>query len=673
MLALVLLAGGCGDDAPSRMPLPDGGFVLLPDGALSDGPLADGAPADGSPPAADGSLIRPDGGDAALQLADAGLDGSLIGLPDGAVPAPPSAGFQLSSSVGAAPVFVQAISSARSFDGQPAQLSYDWGEGGGFVAAASHRYLRGGTFNVRQKVRDVFGQEATTSNTVTIEDFTPVRFSRSDRSPYVFVSPDGYEVENKSGPGGVRTDASIAPGSGVFYFETVRLSELRVGGFGVATVAHPLDEGGGSDPQSLGLAAWGPVEHADGTCVGEEKHDTSQREVGFVVDYRAASPTIHLIQRGSGGTPTVRTSCTMTVSAPLFGFYWSERARVGNEGRINTGADTVNAPFTFGEAAVRAALTAAGKADAASALVMGFGKTRAGRLDAAPTLVVPNALQVALNQPVTLEGSALDTEDGELSAQIAWVDLATQFHARVGAVGKTFTFTPNSIGKHPVEATVTDLDGVKTSKTVMVTVIGELPRPNPVQLAPDPLSGEGITLTPDALSVRFAGPGKDGIRANQGIYGQFWYFEVHRNNPIRNMGMGLIIQDGALNPYHFEDVPWSCSINTWRGVWKHLIFAAEYSGIETDTDYGFAVDYRGDHPTVYVIVRGALQATVVLEDVWVPIYPMVYGNIAESPLAPMDMTINFGATPFAIDARTVLTAAGVDASALRLGWGVHAP
>jgi hypothetical protein len=87
-------------------------------------------------------------------------------------------------------------------------------------------------------------------------------------------------------------------------------------------------------------------------------------------------------------------------------------------------------------------------------------------------------------------------------------------------------------------------------------------------------------------------------------------------------------------------------------------------------DYGFAVDYRAEHPIVYIIIRGALMGTLRLDQVWVPLYPMLYGNPPSSPIAGPDMTLNFGTKPFAHDPRAILSAAGIDASALELGWGL---
>lgn len=207
---------------------------------------------------------------------------------------------------------------------------------------------------------------------------------------------------------------------------------------------------------------------------------------------------------------------------------------------------------------------------------------------------------------------------------------------------------------------------------MLVTVTGTLPQANPVRLQLDATSGQGVSLSVDGLSATFAGPGKDGVKANQGVYGDFWYFEVHRINPIRNMGHGLMVQEGSLNPYDFNDVPWSVSLNVMQGLWRELMPFGEYVGQAGDTDYGWAVDYRGEHPQVYAIARGVLLTHYDLTEIWTPLYPIVYGNVAYPATPGPDMSVNFGTAPFAFDPKAILSAAGVDASALKLGWGVHA-
>jgi PKD repeat protein len=668
----------------------DGADEQEPDGTVPDSATVDAGEVEASPDAQGLDAVVMN--DADTTPLDATSDGAVDpALEDGAAPVDasgqfdasealdacagcaPTAAFQLSATTGGAPLAAMAISDARPGAAPIVETIYDWGEGDGPTNVAFHRYGKPGSYTVRQRVRDASGKSAEASAVVTVmpSSFVPATFSSTDRSPCIAVSPSGFEVELTNwGPCGVRSDVSIAPQSGVFYFEVERLTpQWRGGGIGVATREASLMEQVGASAQSMGVLAWGPVRSAGGVCTGSDV-SSSAHHLGFVVDYRAATPVIHVLQANEGAAPTLRASCTMAVSAPLHLFYSGDRSRVGHELQLNSGADTTNAPFLFSATDVRAALTAQGDPAAASALVMGFGATRAGPLDTPPSLTVPPDLSVPLGQSVTLEGQAVDAEDGPIHGHISWRDLAAQHHAPVTGKGKTFTFTPTTLGIHPVVAQVEDADGVASEKTVRVKVTGTLPQANPVVLTPDALTGPGITVSPDGLSVSFNGTGKDGIRANQGLYGRFWYFEVHRDSPIRNMGMGLVIANGALNPYDPPNVPWSCSLNVMRGFWVNLIEAGDWTKSPLDIDYGFAVDYRGDHPIVYIIIRGELQGRLVLDQVWEPLYPMVYGNPPDAPVPFPDMTLNFGTKPFAQDPRTILSAAGVDVSALELGWGL---
>jgi hypothetical protein len=60
-----------------------------------------------------------------------------------------------------------------------------------------------------------------------------------------------------------------------------------------------------------------------------------------------------------------------------------------------------------------------------------------------------------------------------------------------------------------------------------------------------------------------------------------------------------------------------------------------------------------------------------MKDVWVPIFPIVYGN-QQSGSGP-DVSVNFGAntgtSPFALNPAGVLAGASVSTSGLVVGWG----
>jgi hypothetical protein len=581
----------------------------------------------------------------------------------------PSAGFSLSASSGDAPLLVSATSEARAGSAPIVEVFYDWDDGAGFQPFSSNRFTDGGTFRVRQRVRDQNGVSSVATRTLTLGGFVPVRFDPADHSDNVFLSPDRLAVEQRGlFEGGARSNRSVAPGSGVFYFEGRRLIE-RTGfwGFGVATAVAPLDAAPGSNAQSMGLVTLGEVLGEGSACTGEAGFDLATRDYGFVVDYRDQQPTVHVVLPGAGESAVVRRSCVLSVSAPLHIVYYGARYVVGFQGSINAGSDTTNFPFRIPLQSVRGALSAAGHAAAAQALVPGFGQTRARPLDMAPQLTAPADQTVAAGMPLSLAATAADVEDGTLTDRIVWIDTATQHHAPLEGFGASFTFTPAAPGRHPLLLAVRDAAGVETQRTVMVTVTGALPQAAPVRLAPDARGGAGVVLADDGLGARFEGQGKFGVRANQGIYGQFWYFEAHREQGPSNHGVGLVIGDGALDPYHFEDVPWSCSINLTGSTWRNLISLESWAADSSD-DYGFAVDYRGQHPIVYILIENALHATLTLDDVWVPLYPMVYGNPNEPLAAGMDLSVNFGARPFRFDPRPVL---GARAAGLELRWGAN--
>ncbi|MDB4989162.1 MAG: hypothetical protein JWN04_4340 [Myxococcaceae bacterium] len=700
MVALSLLAWGCGDDSDgsstdgsidaSTPPSSDSGIHILPDAHYSDGGLVYVGP--------DGAIVMfgPDG----AVLPDGSATDS--GAPDAVVAVPCTGAFELVSPTGVAPLF----EAVRCNPTGAVATQYDWGEGSGFEATPTHRYTAPGTFTVTQKASD--GSTSTAS--VTVTSFTPVKFSATDHTVFneaanphtalVTVSSDGFEIAQGNGvhdiyPSAARSDGSIAAGSGVFYFEGRRLTDkpwyrglLGISTGPTAGSLPPIYDFNAFPDNNHGSAVYnmgdGKSYTADGSCATSTPLDVTQLDTGYVVDYRGASPILYLVQ-SSGGAAAVLSTCTTTLTGPMFIYFAGERAEVYNELRINTGADTTNRPFFYSDAAVRAAVNAVDPT-AATALVMGFGKTNAGRLDSPPTLTVPGDMSVALNQPVTLTGSASDVEDGDLSSKISWVDHSLQYAEQMPTVGASFSFTPTKYGVHPIIVKVRDLDGVLTTKTVKVTVSGKPPQADVVHLVagtePDAAL---IHLSSDGLQAGFNTNYKDGVRANQSILGDYWYFEVHRNNPTRNLGIGLVTEDGGILPYDFDPVPWSCSINILNTgeTYINLIYQkiGDGSGWETNgsapvhEDYGFAVDYRGENPLVHVIIGNKLYTTLKLSDVFVPIFPMLYGNGPESMAQmpqPYDFRINFGATAFNMDPVAALNAAMVDATGLKLGWGVSA-
>jgi hypothetical protein len=336
---------------------------------------------------------------------------------------------------------------------------------------------------------------------------------------------------------------------------------------------------------------------------------------------------------------------------------------------INPGNDTVNQPFTFDPVRI---LNGAGLSQPAAALVKGWGATHTAVWNAPPALSVlpPPVTSIALGQSVTLSATASDAEQGSLTANIVWEVLSTGYGPeRVRGTGASFVVMPNAIGQHPVQVSITDAGGKVARSQLTITVPGSVPQVSDVRLTLEPaLSGAGIQLSPDGLRAHWTMNDKYGVRANQGLYGAFWYFEGHRLVAEVNQAVGLVIGNVSLNPYHFNTAPPSCSVNTvGPGVYQNLIFVhtIELQHIEY---YGFAVDYRGNYPIVYVIVEGKVTDTLHLRDATVPVYPMLYGNPTGTGAA-WDMEINLGGTPFHNDPVAALKAANVDPQALKLCWG----
>ncbi|HEX6240187.1 MAG TPA: hypothetical protein VFZ61_04820 [Polyangiales bacterium] len=509
--------------------------------------------------------------------------------------------------------------------------------------------------------------------------FVTVRFSADDRHlTRVALSGDRLRVENRGHEvGNARSDGAIQPGSGTFYFEAERLIETLGGyGVGLATRAAPLGEALGHGGASVGLYSDGTFVTGGAPCPSLTPTEAfNQRRYGFVIDYRGTSPTLHVLI-GSG--QEARVACTMASSwrEPVFLFYSGSRYQVGAQIAINTGADTTNFPFAFSLAQVRAALTAAQQPVAATALVPGFGQTRALPASAAPVLSPPADVSVAAGEEVVLLGSASDAEDGNLSAQIRWEDLSALHPAPTLATGPSLRFRP-TLGRHPLRMSVTDSVGRTSSATVMVTATGSVLSATPpaVKLVADELSDPSVNLDAAGLSIDFRAFEEGGLRANQAIYGQYWYFEAERlfSGPA-SISVGVIVREGALKPLDFENIPWCASLHM-TGLTAYNMNGQATWAPEND-HYGFAVDYRGLHPILHIIVGGAPGVqpyrvnSITLNDVWKPLYPFVSGVWLDDDSASFDARINFGASPFFFDPVAVLGSGRADG--LQLGWGAHA-
>lgn len=188
----------------------------------------------------------------------------------------------------------------------------------------------------------------------------------------------------------------------------------------------------------------------------------------------------------------------------------------------------------------------------------------------------------------------------------------------------------------------------------------------------------GLYLSEDKLSASYHVNLKMGILANQGMYGQFWYWEARRETAPANYGFGFNNPHSFLMPYccvntSLEEVAPSNSINALGGIWRNLVFQTNLPFEAEDNEYyGFAVDYRGEYPIVYPIANDEVLAEQHLTDfLTTPIYPMIYGNRAGQGFGASN-TGNFGREPFENNARQALIDHGVDVTDFKEGWGIYA-
>jgi hypothetical protein len=571
----------------------------------------------------------------------------------------PTAAFTLTTLLADIGQELTATSTATA-DGAIETIEYDWGAG--FGSEAAHVFSAAGDFVVTQRVTDEFGLTDTTSLTVNVSG--AVRLSATDKTSNVFLSDNGLElgIINTQEQAGVRSNVGVAAGSGVWYYEVTYTGRVGGGFYGGGATAStvPLTDFLGASTQSIGMNAAGQSAFNDMLLLNVGHKPT----VGFVVDYRGANPIVHLIT-SENDTSVWLVSRTLTITTPVFAGYGGIVQSHGYSARFNFGADTENHPFALDPVA---ALNAATQTSTATALVLGFGSTRARPHSAPPVIdLADEAVTVPVNTEVTLTATATDAEDGSLTADLHWENMAQSFYDRENSDGGSFTFTPTEIGRYPIHVYVKDSAGVLTEETVMVTVTGTLPQVADPRLVADANTGAGVMISPDGLSALFTGHNKMGVRANQGNYGRFWYFEMRRLiTPAENIGGGLVVSRGSLNPLAFISTQPSLQVNFLGGAWRALIF--EYTTPSPTGYYGFAVDYRGDNPIVHIIVDNVVIYTMTLDEVWVPIYPMLYGNPTDS-VEPYDSRLNLGGTAFQNNPVTALTNAGISTTGFQPYWG----
>jgi hypothetical protein len=210
---------------------------------------------------------------------------------------------------------------------------------------------------------------------------------------------------------------------------------------------------------------------------------------------------------------------------------------------------------------------------------------------------------------------------------------------------------------------------------------------------------------------------KRAVRANVGVRpGEFRYFETRRfgglgNDALENIGQGIITPSAQIDPYCcFIDIgdrdyltyvggtppapkdpanitPSSMTVNSVGGVFVRLVQAeAPFGPGPADIDlartqyYGFAVDYRGTNPVVYVVARDSSNNMIVSRALnpgafgGAPAMPMLHGHPVAG--AGPHAAINLGFQKFhylPADVRDAINArnGNRDADAMAGGVGIH--
>jgi hypothetical protein len=228
----------------------------------------------------------------------------------------------------------------------------------------------------------------------------------------------------------------------------------------------------------------------------------------------------------------------------------------------------------------------------------------------------------------------------------------------------------------------------------------------------------GVVLTDDALSAAFTSDFnpdcfarrgafadavyadtelcyKRGVRTNVGVKpGEFRYFETQRIGAAANLGHGLVGRSAQIDPVCcFLNTVWpnahplaapSMAINSIGGGaflnLSHygLDWTLAWGDIPSSVTYGFAVDYTGAYPNVYVVLSDGLGGLAVSRPVPVTslqgleAVPMLYGH----PIS--DVTeragVNMGLQKFRHDTTAVkaaIAAQGTDVTKFVPGVGIH--
>lgn len=206
---------------------------------------------------------------------------------------------------------------------------------------------------------------------------------------------------------------------------------------------------------------------------------------------------------------------------------------------------------------------------------------------------------------------------------------------------------------------------------------------------------------------------KRAVRANVGVRpGEFRYFETRRlgglsSIALPNIGQGIITPSAQIDPYccYIDPgdsdyttyvggsppaptlaniTPPSMTVNAVGGVFARLIQVGTPFTPGPDIDlartdfYGFAVDYRGDNPMVYVVARDSSDAMVVSRALdpgafnGAPAMPMLHGHPVGGTGPHAAINLGFQTFHYSLaEVRAAINARSGNADTMAGGVGIH--
>ena len=282
----------------------------------------------------------------------------------------------------------------------------------------------------------------------------PTVLSSTDKHSSITLSADNLGAIFSAGSNhrGVRSNQSIQPGSGFFYYEGRR--EVAVGdmGFGVATATAPLTNFGGFTAESIGINALGFVYYNDINQLGSPNFlITGTDTFGIAVDYRGVNPIVYLIASNT----VMFTQVMDQITGPLFILVYGHENTTGIQQTINAAADLVTTPFVYD---VRSILNAAG--------VSGTTEIIDGWSSVAKIDITGGDRNISVGQSVTLIASATNEVGIDISSTINWSTDKGQT-----GTGNSFTVSDSLISTHLVTAQILDENSLPVTTTVTVNFI----------------------------------------------------------------------------------------------------------------------------------------------------------------------------------------------------------